>query len=384
MKKWFALLAVVYLLFSAGCSLGSRGSIRHTPVVSTAAPPNWTHTPIILPTSTTALTPTSTPSRTPSLTPTPTKTPTALPTPLGGGPGQIACDNCSGRGISLVKPDGTGVIHLSDKHSSGISFAWSADGGTLAFFYGEAIGGQEVKHLTCVIYANTFEEKCFEVGGGRFALSPDGSGLAFDMFGQSMGLYLMDVGSGARSLLVEGEIGSYDWSPDGSKIVFTKGGYIHTINTDGTGEEQLVFNAESPIWSPDGTEIAYISGNYDNRSIIIRRADGTLNALTPEMPLANRLVWTRDGKYMVFLGKHIGYDIYIVEVASKKISQLTESHDILSFTISPDSSLIAVSAGFSISGPGDCTRNCLMSFDGTILREWKNIPCSSLIGPWRP
>ena len=48
------------------------------------------------------------------------------------------------------------------------------------------------------------------------------------------------------------------WSPDGSRFVFERNGYVFMANQDGTGLQQLSPNLGSqPGWSPDGRYVIY-------------------------------------------------------------------------------------------------------------------------------
>lgn len=376
MRHRLIFLTIIYTLLLVSCGPSPEQIAIQTETAATGIAASWTKTP--------TPTLTYTPTFTPTFTLTPTKTPTITPTPLGGGSGQIACVNCNGiGGITIVRPDGTGEIFLTDKYSAGVSFAWSRDGTKLAYF--SIIGTEEQrKYVTCVIDANGNNEQCLEIGGGSFALSPDGTELAVKARGFGKGLYIVNVDSGEKRILAEGDTSLPDWSPDGKKIVFDKGPHIYIINVDGTNETRLVSNGSHPIWSRDGTHIAYIA--YPN--IIMMRVDGTERVqLTSNLIVDHKMKWSSDGKYIVFLVWAAGdrynaeYDMYVVEVASQKTRRLTKDHNVWSYTLSLDGSMIAITTGIQDGDGKYVLKSYLMSMDGTILLEWKT---GGSVGPWRP
>lgn len=118
-----------------------------------------------------------------------------------------------------------------------------------------------------------------------------------------------------------------DWSPDGTKIVFTSDpasdylgvplpgnpfNYptkeIFVINPDGTGLTQLTFNdreERAPAWSPDGTRIAFI-GRVGTRGgntfeLCVMSADGSNPVqLTDNALFEGTMTWTPDGGKIIF------------------------------------------------------------------------------------
>lgn len=429
MKRWSFFLPLILIYLLVGCGQSAEKVATQTATAATAIAAAWTKTPI--PTST------HTPTSTPTMTPTSTMTPTITPTPLGGGSGQIACLNCVNGifpSISLVNPDGAGTTLLTDKYSAGASFYWSRNGARLGYF---TITGleEQTKYLTCVVEANGYNEQCFEIGGGTFSLSPDGSKMAIGE--HSPNLYLVDFDSGKSEILMEtaamqwsgwdvdwspngtklvvagDEIGitvinvmnkekfpvveadkpdyynAPRWSPDGKQIVFSKRNNLFIVNADGSDPLLLVRNAYDPIWSPDGTHIAYITGNSNQQNIIMMNADGTNKVrLTPSQSLY-QWSWSPDGKFIVYRVIVAGSvystfytDIYKVEVANQKVSSLTKSHNALRYTISPDGSAIAFT--LEPKGAEKCNKSYVMNLDGVILSEWKDLPCNGVVGPWRP
>jgi len=74
-----------------------------------------------------------------------------------------------------------------------------------------------------------------------------------------------------------------EWSPDGTKIVFTSMGYygyeMYLIGVDGTGPT-LLGSGQDPKWSPDGSKIVFISDRDGGDEIYVMAADGSDATIT--------------------------------------------------------------------------------------------------------
>src|ERR1700752_4580498 len=153
------------------------------------------------------------------------------------------------------------------------------------------------------------------------AVSPDGRHIAASrfvresgFFFRSEGLFLMDADGGGQTLLVRhNEIADAEpaWSPDGSQIAFQTFDFlefgpvsrIYIINVDGTGlrklspptDNEFVFD-DSPTWSPDGTKLAFTR----DWVLYTINADGTGFTAVPNVDLAFGPSCSPVGRRLVF------------------------------------------------------------------------------------
>ena len=103
------------------------------------------------------------------------------------------------------------------------------------------------------------------------------------------GIHVVDLATGIDRQIrscgwLECDWFDLDWSPDGSQLAYVSarnGGWIYTINRDGSGRRQLPTDTaspdSSPSWSPDGRWIAFASRPRSHKlsSVYVVRPDGT-------------------------------------------------------------------------------------------------------------
>jgi Tol biopolymer transport system component len=89
------------------------------------------------------------------------------------------------------------------------------------------------------------------------------------------GIYLVNSSGGGPVRLTQGEFPSF--SPDGTRIAFTRSGQVYVMEADGTGISRLTDQARASgglAWSPDGTRIAFVGTRDGEQGLILVNSDG--------------------------------------------------------------------------------------------------------------
>nr|MBC7611565.1 S9 family peptidase [Pseudopedobacter sp.] len=224
-------------------------------------------------------------------------------------------------------------------------------------------------------------------GGGNATFSPDGKYISFlsskavDSI-DNMQLWLMDRrgGEAFQFTKVKEDLQSYEWSPDGSKVLLlmkdvekkdkkskTKppivsnkyhykqdvAGYVDSLTTHlyvldmKTGKiDQLtkgIYSEGQASWSPDGTKITFVSNRTpdpdrnDNSDIFVidAKKGSQIKQLTTWKGSDRNPVWSKDGKYIAYLRStaddtYINYDQNILSIMKpdgSDVKLLTASMD---------------------------------------------------------
>jgi TolB protein len=187
-------------------------------------------------------------------------------------------------GLAVMRVDGSGRRPLPGGEL-GFEPSISPDGRRIAFSRNTDIG------VTSIYVMNVDGTGTVEVARGLVfnpgpVWSPNGCQIAYRAgHDQQVPPWIAIVnadGTGDRQVTPQPDPNDFpyyespSWSPDGSRLAFTKDGFLHVINVDGTGltalpNEDLALN---PSWSPDGQRIAYTSGDPFG-GIRLRNPDGS-------------------------------------------------------------------------------------------------------------
>ena len=188
--------------------------------------------------------------------------------------------------VQTVRIDGSKRRTLAGTSAYELDAQWSPDGQTLSYSRYRHTGGDD--WLSSRIWTVSVEgDNAKPLGLGYGARwSPDGKRLVFAApTAESDGdLFVMNAdGTGRHRLLATPELEqSADWSPDGTKILFTQlntsGADVMVMDADGSDVRNLIeprgFDFAA-AWSPDGGSILFTTGRNAAGQLFLMDADGS-------------------------------------------------------------------------------------------------------------
>ena len=270
-----------------------------------------------------------------------------------------------GDDIYIMQSDGANVARLTTRSGFSLFFRysrypkWSPDGGQIAFvsnrsghdeIYVIDRDGSQVRQLT----DSPAEGRESSGEFGAFDWSPDGQQIVFLMTKGKISytetnapqptqdIYVVNVDGTQLTRLtdLEGFIELAQWSPDGSRILFTFAEQqaddpnspfppyaMYEMNADGTNLTRLTNTGGAywqTRWSPDGKKIAFVFDN-GQPDLYVMEADGAqLTQLTDDEAREDELFWSPDGTRIAFTsGDLFQHNLYIVNAAGTGFKRLT-------------------------------------------------------------
>jgi dipeptidyl aminopeptidase/acylaminoacyl peptidase len=167
-----------------------------------------------------------------------------------------------------------------------------------------------------------------------FARSPDRRTVVYSALipDGPYALFTRDVENGRRRQLTHPPLTGNDeaprWSPDGKRLLFERGGDVHVVNADGTGEGVVAEYARDAAWSPDGSSIAYIKKApyiVDERLLV---ASGDRLRAVSELGSYTRYVWRPDGRALAYRSQQsVAVRLYVADAPEFRARPLDDPPD---------------------------------------------------------
>jgi TolB protein len=208
------------------------------------------------------------------------------------------------------------------------------------------------------------------------AWSPDGTRVAYVSFENKKPIiFVHSLATGKRQVVAnfKGSNSAPAWSPDGRRlaIVLTKDGnsQLYTINTDGSGLQRLSSSSgidTEPRYSPDGSTIYFTSDRGGSPQIYrIGANGGDVQRVTFEGSYNVTPRPSPDGRTLAFISRREGrFQLAVMDLASRQVQILTDSHKDESPTFSPNGRMILIAT--EIGGRGVLSA---VSSDGRIKQR---------------
>ncbi|MDI6786667.1 MAG: hypothetical protein QMD92_08170 [bacterium] len=188
-----------------------------------------------------------------------------------------------------------------------------------------------------------------------YAGSPDGRKIAFieddiEKIYRCEQIHIIDYQKKNELVLTDDSLScsQLSWSPNGKWIAFSanspKMGYlirdIYIMKSNGRNKVKIASTTPNqssfPVWSPDGKNIAFLSyPDYDPKIYlppqlncdiyIVNVETKNLTQLTENLTYDGDISWFPDGRKIVYSSWQGNYEIFVIDIETKKEMQLTSN-----------------------------------------------------------
>jgi TolB protein len=237
--------------------------------------------------------------------------------------------------IYVMDADGANQRQVTSGFDRADGAAWSPDGRRIAFV-GSRDGKSAQIHVMNADGSGQTQvtNETPGVPTNRLVWSPDGAQIAF---ARNYRIHVINAdGSAKRSVGWSGSLDTFDWSPDGTKFVFSglssdadRQFGLFVIGADGSGVTRLTSGRhDNPAWSSDGQRIAFNRPNQlgQGAEIYVMNADGSgATAITPGKYARMQPVWSPDDQKIAFHMNPLtnNIDIYVMNADGSGEARLT-------------------------------------------------------------
>lgn len=204
--------------------------------------------------------------------------------------------------LCVMAADGSRQRRLTRGPTADLDPAWTADGKRLGFSRGTPPfpAFQTVTTLRVLNVDTLRVAPPPWVTGAAWSWSPDSSRLVFHRVnpGRQVDVFVSTPDGRGDVQRIAEFAASPDWSPDGSSIAYSKGGFIYVAAPDGTNPRRVAASGTEPSWSPDSHRIAFRGAS----GIWIVNSDGSgLRQLTRGGQDERSPAWSPDAMKIAFV-----------------------------------------------------------------------------------
>jgi TolB protein len=168
------------------------------------------------------------------------------------------------------------------------------------------------------------------------------------------GIYVVHPDTGESKRLTDPRKACYGatWAPDGKRIAFGCHSGIWTMNADGTDARQLTEGGGERQWSPDGKRFAFMLKDGKERIHIADVATGKLTQLTDGSVPHGQLAWSPDGKRLLYATRGGQGEVHTISADGTDDQKVTDTNGGWEAAWSPDGKRITYTAFLSAPAPG--------------------------------